>query len=884
MSNARNFFSYRMRGLNAGLDQGRTTALSLSIQAGTNLRALPVELPLAGPGDVAGVPKSMIHRRWPEPGSATTPSGTMAYIEFARDDLPWFLTPAGDHPNRPLPWLSLLVVPEEHADVDFSPSGDPVPHITLSGEVAAQLPNPAEAWAFAHGETRPDGTSVSRVIAARHLDAGRAWRAVLVPTFADSLSPGGTDSNGSGPFAWGGTEATLPVYDTWTFRTSTIPVFEDLVKDLRPGPRSETVPVFSWSRATMAQVDPQNRLGGKSFLRTALTASAQFFDRVSDGPVIGPAPRHVDAVAGRMGPILENNGAITPPIYGSNYASADANWLRDINYDPSLRVAAGFGQQIVRDRQDALVRDVWEFAGQIRTANTMIGAAAVARSASEKLYAGLKNLSDIELVSLVVPALHRTKNAQTGRSIARDVDGTTLSIASSAFARAALRRSMRRRVGANPQADQPDLIPFSNAFGRGRIPQGKPTLPPTMMIQDSGRFVSNPRSARQAVRSRFDTVPRDRPQGSEITELSNLARMARSGSGDRNLAPADANALRDALEPNRAIGQRITHRIDGLDTRIPFAQLRLEPELPLPLVEALGAISPALVSPALQALPKNSLTLLEIDAGFCEALIAGANHELMRELMWRGYPGRLDMTPLRRLFPKPKVPQVTGRLTTPMINWSGKIGTHLDEGVEAVLVLRSDILQLFPDTAMFVFPAIWTADGTRHLAPSDRHRPVFPLVQGHLPPDAMYLGYDIGSADLRGLDVMPDTATGTTRGAGYYLVFHGPAARDSFGFDSPDLFVDGTDIVDLPSWDDVNWRHVGWSDGSNGGPPNVNMTVAGLTGDRPQNVQNHQGPGAHPDAELSLDGDSAALAAIMVARPLTAAIHLSDIIDAEVAK
>ena len=194
--------------------------------------------------------------------------------------------------------------------------------------------------------------------------------------------------------------------------------------------------------------------------------------------------------------------------------------------------------------------------------------------------------------------------------------------------------------------------------------------------------------------------------------------------------------------------------------------------------------------------------------------MVGANHELMRELIWRKYPGRLNMTPLRRLFPRQALvgESPLGDDTQPLSRWQDAAGKHMTDSVKSVLLLRTDLFELFPQTIMYVFPAVWKNEHERVLGPARDFQPVHARVRGRLPPDAMYLGYPLSASELSGVTLKPNSVhVNSADSAGYYLVFHGPKAQDSFGFDSPQNTSSG-EFPPLPqNWDDLTWNHAGWN-------------------------------------------------------------------------
>ncbi len=62
------------------------------------------------------------------------------------------------------------------------------------------------------------------------------------------------------------------------------------------------------------------------------------------------------------------------------------------------------------------------------------------------------------------------------------------------------------------------------------------------------------------------------------------------------------------------------------------------PSFPQPMYEPLRNLSQDMIAPGLNDVPDNTVSLLKTNPRFVEAYMAGLNHEMARELLWRGYP------------------------------------------------------------------------------------------------------------------------------------------------------------------------------------------------------------------------------------------------------
>ena len=856
----RQFLSHRRRGLNVALTTGRRASVTMLTTQDAESVRVTAPLDLVGPGDVAGLDGAAISRRWPDPGAVDIVAGKVAWAEFERDDLPWLLGPSG----RARAWLALVVI-EDDGETTYAADREPLAVLTVAPD---RLPPAGTADAMAHVEVLPDGRSIARLLSARRLEPGLAWRAALVPAFAGGVAAGLGQDPPADPFApaWDGAgQVTLPVYASWTFRTGTTPGFEDIVKDLKPAVVDTGIAGVPMAGATAARLGLDTGSPARTvLLRSALHARTGDLPRLSD-PVDLTLRETFRVQAARLSPVLDQADAIVPPRYGAHHAGrGTGEWIDDLNRDMGLRLAAGYGAEIVRRRQDDLVRRVWDFAGPIEEANRIVQDAAIGARAARRTHRALTALADAApgaALGILSTAADRVRRVD-GTVFARHPEAAL----ATPTGRRAVRRAARARIGASAMGTTEAVMTAAQVNAEAFAPAGQPHLPDPAATP-RGIVARTPEEARDAL-ERFDAldgdIPVRRPEREDEVGLGIVFDAPRAGDPmDRPVPTDDIGALeRDllaAVDPDVAIEGRVRARVPlgaGLRT------IRVEPRLDLALLESLADLSPAHVAPALETLDRNRLTALRLDRPFCEALMVGANHELMRELMWRGYPGRTDMTPLRRIFPQQHVegePEVEAD-TAPILTWAGSLGDHLDAAAASVLLMRTDLLKLFPETAVFLWPARWEG-GMRVLDRPAPGRAKFPVTRGALPPDATYLGYDISLEEMRGPASGPTGAR-----AGWFLVFHGPEAMDAFGFDAPR--GSGEPRI-LRGWGDLSWSDVGDGDA----PRFVDPTkLAGLALDP-------RGPNEPtPDPPPAPLGTSAHVAAVMADRALTVALHLSDVV------
>ena len=276
----------------------------------------------------------------------------------------------------------------------------------------------------------PDGRARA-LICPRHLEPDTAYLACLVPAFKAGVKAGlgdpvtAEDEAKLEP-AWPPAppnRVRLPVYHAWEFATGPAGSFETLVRRLHPSP-----------------LDPASSLPPKLDLNAAgsgLPAGGvigiQSALRVPGPDALPPWP---DAQRAPFQTALERTltnappDVLAPPIYGQLQAGASAlpatgappAWLRELNLDPRLRIAAAAGARVVQERQEQLMARAWAQAGARNEANALLRGAQLARElGTVVLERHLTPLSPSGLLAITQPAHARrsSPSADVERSCAR---------------------------------------------------------------------------------------------------------------------------------------------------------------------------------------------------------------------------------------------------------------------------------------------------------------------------------------------------------------------------------------------------------------------------------------------------------------------------------
>ena len=848
-----------------------------AIQVRVAGRDLPIPIARYGPGDITGIDATQIRRRDPAPGSLTMPPNLFPSIELGRVDLPWALTPGGpDARGRLQPWLALIVV--------GAPSGSPLGNVDGAKqpviEVArAELPVPEELALWVHVQVNADAAitedairgGVARILSPRALAPNTRYLACLVPTFEAGrlagLGQAVPDARATDP-AWtvGPGKVVLPVYDSWFFTTTDSGDLERLARRLRGRDLAAT------SRPPRLDVgvvsgDVAGKLAPFDGVLRPLGAAANW----SGDAVAASAARLRASLERTVGP---EPPVVGLPVYGSIAAGSVAiasGWLEDLNLDPRRRASAGLGAQMVRSHQDDLVDEAWRQAGDLQRARREREGAALADFAATRLRVRkIAPLAGAHALVTMAPALARLRDPSSATVAAR--------VATSVLPPPALGATFRRilatktppaarRAGQgirrtltlqNAAVVSPGALPAAPAKlvtgARVRIDIGALGFPPT---GPTGPVVSTHAAA---------------PHAAPVTSTGPVGPAASHGS----VGPHGLTVPTDPGPHTPPAWSKITAAQKGmLSTFLPVVTARKPTVVDVVRPKALAWPVPATSSPAATAtqrfgtrvalgdgarlggtgvvatprftqplaawldpsfllagvdIPPDTAGLLEVNGPFVEALLVGANHELARELLWRGVPLDRRATLLGRFFESQL--SAAPRDMTAIAEWSAsdRLGAHLAFGERVVLILRSRLVSHLRETAIFLAQA--EADGPYRKPGATQRLPVF---RGSAGLDTAYFGFDLAPEDL-------------AADLGWYIVIQELAGAVRFGLDE-------SGPTAMSTWNDLAWPAVT------------------LVGGYVAAAQTQVAP-AQPDG-LVWNTDAGQMAGIVLQRPIRLSIHTS---------
>ena len=603
--------------------------------------------------------------------------------------------------------------------------------------------------------------------------------------------------------------------------------------------------------------------------------------------------------------------ALAPPLYGRWHAARNrvdpiaTHWFADLNLDPRPRAAAGMGARVVQRLQEELMAAAWEQVGEINEANRILRAAQLARAASaaiyEKQFAGL---SADELLPLTAPVHARTRNGD--ETIHHTVGASRLT--NSAVAGAFLRLArpgggVARRAGLLEQGHFVTRLNHGEISGRGAVPErpgGAVTMDEVadLFPNSEAEYVRKANLFCDAVMEcpqhpiftieQAITLPgydgRDPGGGEDSPEAERFRRAACELFDEFHLGPFTeverppldleqiTEALLTQLDPEQTIADRVLSQLElpmraDAQPEDPLTPVMAAPEFDQPMYEHLAGLSQDYLLPGLEHVPNNTIGLLATNARFVEAYMVGLNHEMARELLWREYPTDQRGSYFRQFWdvgstlqaqllnaPPDQDPQQAREALKdiPAIHtWRQRLGEHMatasGNGEQLVLLIRGDLLRKYPTAAIYAAKAVLDANGRRVADPAAGLK--LPIFSGALPPDVLFLGFDLTAEAARG-----SSGDQANPDQGWFFVIEEQASEPGFGLDE----ASGPVTEPVSDWDDLTWGHLA--------PPNGTL-------DDVRFIDVTQAVSAVSGLTPSWGSAAAGMASILLQKPVRVAIH-----------
>jgi len=324
----------------------------------------------------------------------------------------------------------------------------------------------------------------------------------------------------------------------------------------------------------------------------------------------------------------------------------------------------------------------------------------------------------------------------------------------------------------------------------------------------------------------------------------------------------------------------------------PLEPILAAPEFPQPMYKPLAKLNNEWLLPGFDKIPVNSATLLKSNQRMIEAYMAGLNHEMARELLWREYPTTQRATYFRQFWDTAGYAAPPGggltpeqlRDITPMHTWTppSDLKDHSPRPPVAgssdylVLFVRGDLLRRYPNTIVYANRAKWGNEGREIDDPANdaeaETKTAHPLFSGMLDPDANFFGFALTKEQVLG--------TNSPQGdPGWYFVLAEPSGEPRFGMDEPAPTLPDASFG-LPVAG-TNWNGLGWANLVGSRADLDALLTVNLDANLPDtsSVSDSTTRRWHANAGTGEHGSRASdIAYITLQRPMRVAFHASEMI------
>ena len=899
--------------------------IPLSLAVNGSPIATPPHVRLPGPGDVKSIDGRAFIRTDPLDGSDNFEPNYLPLVELATPDLPWMMTPTGNSGDTLRPWICLIVLPDGPGVTLVQKSGGPAV-LTMTLDPATELPDLTQIDAWAHAQiTGSDltasalpgdsGATLSRLIASRRLQPAQRYLACVVPTFRAGVHAGlGLDVDDSDlALAWDASTTapvTLPVYFSFRFQTGPGGDFASLARPI--GPPTGAISVGTRSVDVSA---PGFGMTGVSGVTLGLEGALSSYDMTPTPWPTGAQSTYQTQFQHILSPPNAADPVVAPPTYGATQTNDPLPavgqppvWLGELNLDPRSRLAAAAAGQVVQNNADAMVGSAWDQLGEIRKANQLLRQAQLAREVASSI--SRRHLATVSgdgsylqitspahgRVAVTLSGVTATLSSQIGssrlptgavsatfRSLTRPRGPLGRQLAAAGPPQILERLNLPATAAVTSPASSPltvtgavqpppgmvTLDAVSPAIGFAKMNPAAPTAAPGWNKGVPGAPVpawkADP-NVPALLQSGLASMPAPFVFPSDAATLATVQNAFRTSASSINgylnttdpppvdppplggapqLSPT-RTVLSAAFNPETTFKARFGARIPLGHGPDPLQPLTGAPQFAQAMYEPLAAVSPEWMLPGISTVPQNSAILLQTNPRFVEAFMVGLNEEFARELLWRQFPAERTQTWFQNFWAPGGTPDIPAIAT---FDPAGQLGDHTQDHLvpsRLALLVRADLFRRYPNALVSACPAVW--NGTTRALGTTRQWPIF---QGQIGADYRFFGFEID--DPFG---QPDP---TANQPGWYFVLEEHLTEPRFGLE-PAGSVPAPAQGASQSWNDLSWDKIATAGNF------LSATAA---------------PAFTPIEPVAWTENGAAMAFILMRRPVRVAMHATALVSAE---
>ena len=650
----------------------------------------------------------------------------------------------------------------------------------------------------------------------------------------------------------------FPVYYEWSFRTSVDADFETLAR------RIEAKGVEDYLPEKLCLSDAHPALKGKlpvkvepgivlpSILKPVGTTNITNWTLDNNEFVeeLRSLINKHDAISSTV-QSYSGDPIITPPIYGKWHAkeskiespSSHPDWLQEINLDPRYRALAGVGAEVIRKNQEYLMDMAWKDIDRVITANKKLTAFQISQQVLDQQYKRrfFSNTSSNNALTVLSVGEYVHKNilnADKTKTVHFDLKSSNLPNGIfSGRMRALMAKGGKMAKSFSPNAPISSVSDWFNQISNNTVSVSESFSTPSGMnslsVLNSNQLKSSYIESTISQKSDFVltkpgftpsvfTVGNDNSQADYLrTKLSEinlenfefidgLPQVSTLSNPDISAAAAE---IHSGINPKTCITEKANKTVLMTDENTQAAysftvidKIMAVPQMKFSLSEPLYDMEADYIIPNLSGILKNNTAIaFEIDYKALEAYMLGANVEMAKELLWRGYPTDQRGTYFGYFW---RTIGANYKDIKPIHTWldgsnlstlgENNPGTSGSEPSYLVIALRGDLLKKYPNPIVYMKKAIRNATDSNIIEVSQdlnlRKVPDFYAPFGN---DTIFIGF-------KNL-----TATEAREGSdelGWFFTINESPSGMRFGLDEFDDSVNLTS--NISDWDNLQWGHM----------------------------------------------------------------------------
>lgn len=537
----------------------------------------------------------------------------------------------------------------------------------------------------------------------------------------------------------------------------------------------------------------------------------------------------------------DNDPLIAPPVSGSHFKNAttlsadtSTDWVSELNLDRRCRLPASNGTMMVKENQEEFMQECWEQVGAIKEANQLLQMADIAHLVGSNVKERHIDVLDDSRFTLITSPFHHYYSYK-GSGVEKSFktwfreSGIPRGTMSYKFRHTVNKTMGIKNLGNDklfnyiekPLAvEDKDFSFITEIVGKLTVTQSlKPFIEvfsPVISKNDS----SLAEHQKDSEIGDF-TEPKVEPVAPENVNVQ----REQVDKGTIYLS----DKLRSLIDHKKDLLDRLNNMILGqkLDN---FNSLMRSPHIDIPTYQLLLGHSLEMISPGLGSLEKNTMVVLRENRRFIESYMVGLNHEMGREMLWRGYPTDQKGTvfryfwnsPLTTLNPQPDIKNIT--------SWNHQLGSNgpgSDSKNNIVLGIKADFVRRYPYTIILALKVVnessnwssnqWTTvldnivnsqfdnGAYKLITKPDKtcefiktvsnsedytYKLIKTLFWANVSEDTLFIGFDTV------------TVKDETNKYSYYFIFMEHPSMPRFGLNESD------NPQTLNSWDEISWEDV----------------------------------------------------------------------------